>query len=178
MATPTTQLDDSIEIGAERQWTPLPANYYTATLVGIEKRARAADKFHDAPYTDIEMTWDMALDAETREIMELADGEAFTRRSWANLPKTVTEKAKLVQIGVALGVLDLAAAREQGVQIQLRAWIGRKCRVNVENKTDADGTIRDTIAGYAALPVRKPAQSAKPAPRPAPVPDESGDEPF
>lgn len=173
MATPARNtIDNVIDLAPERLWTPLPTSYYTLTLLSYQIREKAPDRFHTEAYLDVEFTWEVAVDQDTREALELGDGQ-ITRKGWANVPKSINDKAILVLIGIALGRIDLVAAKEGGAKLNLDEWVGCKCRGNIENKAQGDGTFRDKIVSYSPMPRGKgqvAIAAAKPAARPAPAP--------
>lgn len=180
MAAPaSTNTTSTFEIAPKNDFTPLEANYYTLTLLDYKVRDKDPDKYHAAAWRDVEFDWDVSVPADVRERLELGDGQV-KRKSWAAIPKTFTDKATLIQIGIALGKLDLTGGSADGAKVDLNDWLGAKCRGNIVEKTKADGTITDTIDGYTAF--KRPAgqQAARPAPKPAPPPvdDPDGDVPF
>lgn len=177
MATQTAQAPGTFDIAPKSDFTPLEANYYTLTLLAYKVRDKDPDKYHAAAWRDVEFDWDVAVPADVRERLELGD-EPIKRKSWAAIPKTFTEKATLIQIGIALGKLDLTSGSADGTRVDLDEWLGAKCRGNIVEKVKSDGTVGDAIDGYSVL--RRAAPATKPAPKPAPPPvdTESDEVPF
>ena len=167
-----------IEIAPKRDFIALETAYYIVTLRGAKVGWREPDQFHKEKYQDCEFEWEVDVDDAMRERLGLGT-DAVVRRSWANLPRTFSEKSKFVQIGVALGALDMTVGAANGAKFDLDGWLGRKCRVNIVEKTKDGEVVADEIKDYQVYQVsRGPAQrrrAATPAPE-APAPGGNGHE--
>lgn len=182
MATPTaTASTSTFEIAPKSDFTPLESNWYVLTLLAYKIRDKDPDKYHNAPWRDVEFDFDVAVPDEVRERLELGDGQ-IKRKVWAAIPKTFTDKATMVQIGIALGKFEVVNGSADGVKVDLDEWLGAKCRGNVIEVHKADGTLGDKVDGFA--PYRRGAanqvagkpSAPKPATRQAPPPEEGDDD--
>lgn len=163
-----------IELEPKSDFTPLPTDWYTMTLLSYEIRDRDADgNFHKEAYQDVQFQWEVAVPEE----------DPVERRSWANLPRAFNDKSKFCNIGLALGVIAQGAGGER-LRIDLDTWIGKKCRGNIVEITKDNGDLSDKITDYAMIrqrPTKPPSSQPKAATRRAnepPPPLDDEDTPF
>lgn len=163
--------DFTFDLSAPGSFTPLPTNWYTLTVEKVTLRDREADKFHTEPYKDVEFQFVVSVNPELREELDLGD-EPIPRRAWANMVRTFSPRATLTKILTALGAVNAEDAAQNGVRFDAKALIGRKCLGNIVESTRTDGTLTDSIEGFAPMPKKakpgaagagKPPVAARPA---------------
>lgn len=155
-----------LTLAPKTDFVPLETDFYTGTLQNHKTRDRDKDQYHPEPYQDIEFTWSVEVPAELCEELDITS--PVERKSWVNIPKSFNDKAKLVLLGIALGVLDPNSGDEEQ-DIDLDDWLTRKCRLQIEQTKKKDGTPTDKIVGYTPYKRSKKAKTEAELSDPAPA---------
>jgi hypothetical protein len=131
-----------ITLGPRKVFEPLPTGDYRLTLVSYSMESRKPDQWHKTDYVNIEFQWKVAVPGK----------EATQRKSDAPVPETFSEKSRLVQIIVALGVIDSAKAAADGCAIDLDKAIGHSCVGTIVRKLKEDGkSWTDQITAFSPM---------------------------
>ena len=143
MTTPATRPALSMKPEGDSDFKPLKSGLYRATFLSYTLREHAADpngKFeHEkAGYMDFECKWKIQIPA----------GGTMERRTFPRITPSASEKSNLVQLWVALGVIELETVRKAGVgdvYHLMDRCIGRDCLWVMEATVRQDGKPGDKI---------------------------------
>ena len=142
---------------ASRSMTVIEPDVYIAELAEytVENWTETPDKFGKAGHYTIVLKWDVFLDPDDGTQVE---------SMWHWVGFFTGEKANLTKITRAFGLPDI----QPGDAVDFDTWIGKRLRVTVAQKPDAEGRPKSKIVpdGYMPLKKAKPVAGMA-APRPA-----------